>query len=434
MPLPHLLQEVIDELCRHPSVEAVLLAGSRGKNRTPDVASDFDLYVYLNGELPVQVRTAVLQPRCSSLEINNQFWETEDDVILNDGTEVELIYRTLDEFAAALNAVVFGHRATVGYSTCLWDNLMQSQLLFDRNGRLAQLMKTFEVPYPRELAQNIVAKNWPLLGESSTAYRHQIAKAMARQDWISVQHRLAAYLASVFDLVFAGNLARHPGEKRLRALALALPRVPEGLAGLLDRLTGPASVASAYLLPAVDQLTATVGEFLASEGFLATRTWVSAKATLSKPAPRTGELTIYTDGGCIGNPGKGAWAYLVEDGSEICEGTGGEALTTNNRMELQAVIQALTMVCSRQDWDPRPVTIHTDSQYVRNGITAWIKSWEANGWKTAAKEPVKNKELWMELQAWDKKRKPQWKWVKGHAGNPRNERCDALVRQTMEKL
>jgi len=145
-------------------------------------------------------------------------------------------------------------------------------------------------------------------------------------------------------------------------------------------------------------------------------------------------LTIYTDGGCIGNPGKGAWAFLIDDGAVRHEGTGGEKLTTNNKMELRAVIEALSTISREPSWSGRSVKIFTDSQYVRNGITSWIQSWIANGWKTASKQPVKNQELWMELQKWDKLLKPEWAWVKGHAGQPENERCDALVRQTMNAL
>jgi len=94
----------------------------------------------------------------------------------------------------------------------------------------------------------------------------------------------------------------------------------------------------------------------------------------------------------------------------------------------------LSLVGREPSWSGRSIRIHTDSQYVRNGITSWIKTWVANGWKTSSKQPVKNQELWMELQEWDKRLKPEWTWVKGHAGNPGNERCDTLVRQTMEKL
>jgi ribonuclease HI len=159
-------------------------------------------------------------------------------------------------------------------------------------------------------------------------------------------------------------------------------------------------------------------------------------ATSAAPAPVRPDapLTVYTDGGCIGNPGKGAWAYLIDDGVLRTEDTSGEPLTTNNKMELQAVIEALSAIAGRAEWRGRPVRVHTDSQYVRNGITSWIKTWSANGWKTAAKEPVKNQELWKELQKWDAHVKPEWKWVKGHAGNPNNERCDALVRRTMDQM
>jgi len=143
-------------------------------------------------------------------------------------------------------------------------------------------------------------------------------------------------------------------------------------------------------------------------------------------------ITIYTDGGCSGNPGPGGWAFiLLRDGNETT-GSGGEANTTNNRMELTAVISAL-----RTAGEAAPgaqVQLWTDSQYVKNGITQWIASWKRNGWRTADKKPVKNQELWETLDALAGRIKPQFSWVKGHAGHEYNERCDSMVQVEIHKF
>lgn len=145
-------------------------------------------------------------------------------------------------------------------------------------------------------------------------------------------------------------------------------------------------------------------------------------------------IVIYTDGGCSGNPGPGGWAFVIrltEDSAEIC-GSGGEALTTNNRMELRAVISALEEAERRSPGSA--VALNTDSQYVKNGIESWIASWKRNGWRTSAKQPVKNRELWEELDAVAARVRPKFLWVKGHAGIEDNERCDALVQEEIRKL
>jgi ribonuclease HI len=133
-------------------------------------------------------------------------------------------------------------------------------------------------------------------------------------------------------------------------------------------------------------------------------------------------VEIFTDGACRGNPGPGGWGALLRSGAAEKELFGGEAATTNNKMELTAVIRALEALKG-----PSRVRVYTDSQYVQKGIKEWIHGWKRNGWKTAAKEPVKNKELWIELDALRGRHEIEWHWVKGHAGHPENERADALA-------
>ncbi|WP_375395820.1 ribonuclease HI [uncultured Sphingomonas sp.] len=133
-------------------------------------------------------------------------------------------------------------------------------------------------------------------------------------------------------------------------------------------------------------------------------------------------VEIATDGACKGNPGPGGWGALIRSGAHEKELSGGEALTTNNRMELTAAIEALKAL-SR----PCAVTLSTDSRYVMDGLTKWIHGWQRNGWRTADKKPVKNAELWQALLAAAGPHVIDWKWVKGHAGHPDNERCDRLA-------
>ena len=134
-------------------------------------------------------------------------------------------------------------------------------------------------------------------------------------------------------------------------------------------------------------------------------------------------VELYTDGACSGNPGPGGWGALLLYGDHCRELSGGEASTTNNRMELQAVIEGVRVLKRAV-----PLTIYTDSTYVMKGITEWITGWKRNGWKTAAKKPVKNEDLWRELDSVLQGHDVRWQWVKGHAGIPGNERADELAR------
>ena len=141
------------------------------------------------------------------------------------------------------------------------------------------------------------------------------------------------------------------------------------------------------------------------------------------------EVEIFTDGACSGNPGPGGWGVLLRYGASEKELFGGEEATTNNRMELMAAIKAIEALKR-----PARARLHTDSTYVRDGITRWIGGWKANGWKTSAKKPVKNVDLWQRLDALAAGHEIEWRWVKGHAGHPDNERADMLARKGLARL
>lgn len=171
------------------------------------------------------------------------------------------------------------------------------------------------------------------------------------------------------------------------------------------------------------------------------------------------ELIVYSDGGCSGNPGPGGWGCVIVDediaggrsvdpsaqgisslGASTAPGSdrevvrsGGEPLTTNNRMELTAVIEALSLISQTPAWSSRAVSVYTDSQYVQKGITQWINGWKRNGWRTASKEPVKNQDLWIRLDSLALGLRPRWVWVKGHAGIHYNEVCDRLTQEEIAR-
>ena len=141
------------------------------------------------------------------------------------------------------------------------------------------------------------------------------------------------------------------------------------------------------------------------------------------------DVVIYTDGACEGNPGPGGYAAIIDEDGERREITGGERQTTNNRMELMAVIQALASLD-----EPSLVRVVTDSQYVANGMKSWIHGWRRKGWKTASGAPVKNRDLWEELDRLTKPHQVSWEWVRGHVGHPENERADSLAKEAIREV
>ena len=212
-----MFQQLIDELSRLEAVEAIALGGSRAGEQF-DNTSDYDVYLYCTGPVEESVRREILSKYCSILEIGNCFWELEDNGRLKDGVEIDILYRDLDSFVAEVAAVVEQFQARNGYTTCMWHNLLNCKILYDRDGRLAEAKKRFTVPYPEQLQENIVFRNYKLLQSALPAYRTQISKAIRRRDLVSMNHRVSAFMESYFDLLFALNEQTHPGEKRLMQL------------------------------------------------------------------------------------------------------------------------------------------------------------------------------------------------------------------------
>lgn len=231
--------ELINELCGLDEIDGILLGGSRATGMN-DEKSDYDIYVYLNSELFEQKRKNILNKYCSYMEYSNKFWELEDDGILNDGIDIEFIYRKIEDIDEMLHSIVFEHNSWMGYTTCFWDNILNSKILFDRNGRLKELKNKYDIPYPKELKSNIIKKNFMLLKDKSPSFYYQIKKAIERNDLISINHRTTEFLSCYYDIIFAINEKLHPGEKRLLEQTEALKNLPvnykENIISLLNNM------------------------------------------------------------------------------------------------------------------------------------------------------------------------------------------------------
>lgn len=224
------------ELGQLPQVEAIALGGSRVTGRN-DEKSDYDVYVYITGAIAEDTRRAILEQYCAYMEIGNSFWELEDDVTLRDGIDMDIIYRDLQGFENTVSSVVLDCNAWNGYTTCMWHNLITSRILLDKTGKLTALQEKFRIPYPKKLKENIISNNRKLLHGMLPSFDVQIRKAEARGDLVSVNHRVAEFLASYFDILFALNEMTHPGEKRMQSICAEECRIlPENFHENFDRL------------------------------------------------------------------------------------------------------------------------------------------------------------------------------------------------------
>lgn len=209
-----MVEELFKEFAALPEIEAIALGGSRA-GEVFDEKSDYDVYLYCTGNVNEETRKRILSKYCSKMEIGNHFWEYEDNCTLNNGIDIDILYRNLTVFCEDIASVVEKCQARNGYTTCMWHNLKNCKIVYDENGNLAAAKQRFDVPYPPLLKSNIIDRNIKLLHSAMPAYETQIAKAVKRNDIVSILHRTAAFMESYFDILFALNELTHPGEKRL---------------------------------------------------------------------------------------------------------------------------------------------------------------------------------------------------------------------------
>lgn len=251
-----------------PQVQAVAAGGSVAAG-TAGPSSDLDVYVFITGQPPLAARQEMVAQLGDGgrAELELHYWDPGDAWFSAAGIEVDVVYWDTRWVSDQLDRVLLRHEPSVGYSTCHWRTLRDALPLFDRDGWLATLQARAQVAYPQGLADAIIAHNQPLLRNAIPSYRAQIAKALARDDQVSVNHRVAALLASYFDVLFALNHEPHPGEKRLVAFALGHCWLPEGFVQDAQAVLGAASSAQPQLLGAIDALADGLDVLLAKHGY-----------------------------------------------------------------------------------------------------------------------------------------------------------------------
>lgn len=264
-----LAHKIAKSYSRSPLVEAVVLGGSHTSgNAEPD--SDIDLYVYCTRELPRGFRQSVAAPDSAFLELDNRFFEPGDEWIDRE-TEihVDVMFRTVHWIGEQLDRVLLEHRGQIGYTTCFWYNIKTSYILFDRERWFSKLQQKANLPYPEELARNIVSKNYSLLGSNLSSYLEQIKKAVKRDDPVSLNHRGSALLASYFDIIFAVNRQLHPGEKRLLDITPKLcAKLPEKMDALVRSFLNSLVNGGGGAEASAENLIASLNKFLEAEKWI----------------------------------------------------------------------------------------------------------------------------------------------------------------------
>jgi predicted nucleotidyltransferase len=262
-----LAQWMANRFAQFESVQAVAISGSVMGGRGQE-NSDIDLYVI--GSVPLEERKKLAAERgftCADFNLN--YWDPGDEWFdAPTGIEVDVMYWSKDWLGEQLEKVIDRHESAIGYTTCFWNTVRQAGILFDRDGWLTGLKEKAQAPYPEALRQAIVEKNYPLLHNIIPAYTHQLEKAIGRNDLVSVNHRLGAYLASYFDVLFAFNRVLHPGEKRLISFAQArCQQLPVGMAEDLEYLLAPHETPGEAWLQRLSHLNNALDDLLRVGGF-----------------------------------------------------------------------------------------------------------------------------------------------------------------------
>ncbi len=253
-------KELSSYYCEYGQVEAIALGGSQSAGTT-DTDSDIDLYVFTTAVIPLPDRERIVRKRgATRSDLNLQFWDPGDEWFdAPSGIEIDVIYWDIHWIRDMLDNVLVQQQAGMGYTTCFWYTIQNATPLFDRNGWFHALQKRVNVPYPEGLRNDIITKNFAVLRKVIPSYQYQIEKAIRRQDLVSINHRLAAFLASYFDVLFAYNRVLHPGEKRMVSFAkehcASLPdRMEEQITAALRSASGDGEALLVVLNQLVDNL------------------------------------------------------------------------------------------------------------------------------------------------------------------------------------
>lgn len=264
-----LAQKITGLFSEFPQVQAVALAGSQTSGAS-DSTSDIDLYVYTQAEIPLSQRAALLEKSTATrADLDLRFWDLGDEWFdAATGIEVDIIYWDIAWIETQLERVQVQHQASLGYTTCFWHTIRNSQVLYDQGGWFQSLKEKARQPYPAQLRRAIITLNHPVLRRVIPAYTHQIEKAVGRGDLVSINHRVAALLASYFDVLFAINSLLNPGEKRILTLAVEhCSKIPPHMAEQVTDVLRAAAEPGQDLLAKIDLLIDGLDHLLLEEGF-----------------------------------------------------------------------------------------------------------------------------------------------------------------------
>ena len=262
------IEEIAANFAELEDVEALVLAGS-ATTGLADEWSDYDLYAYTRGVVPIEFRAKLLKPWAARLELHNTFFEWSDEWVEPDGTTFDLMYRSCDVIEADVEAKLERGEAALGYSTSLCYSVLQARPVFDRRGWFKALQSRLKsTPYPDVLMEGVIKMNLPVLGGMIHSYEQQIRSAFRRRDRVSLNHRTAAWLASYFDILFAVNRRFNPGEKRLLTHAQALPTVPDKMVADVEAVCTGACSLENCAVDHLEAMRARLEHYLKDQGLL----------------------------------------------------------------------------------------------------------------------------------------------------------------------
>lgn len=261
--------QIVNEFKKNDEVLAITLAGSGASGRK-DNYSDIDIDIITCKEIDIEVREKIIKKLSDIMEINNTFWGTGDEFIMrNSSIQVDIAYFDFNWLKEKLEIMLEKNQASIGYTTCFWHNVINSMIVYDKDGEFENLQKKYTIKYPVKLKKNIIAMNYPILKKSFSSYYNQIEKAIKRNDIINLNNRVSAFLDSYFDIIFAVNEIPHPGEKRLLSITQKMCcKVPENIFKDIEELLQNLCKCDMEILNDINNIMSKLDVLLKSENLI----------------------------------------------------------------------------------------------------------------------------------------------------------------------
>lgn len=264
-----LIYQIVNEFKKNDEVIAIALAGSGASGRK-DNYSDIDIDIITSKEIAIVERERIIKKLSDMMEINNTFWGTSDEFIMrNSSIQIDISYFDFKWLEQKVEDVVEKKQASIGYTTCFWHNVINSMIVYDKDGKFENLQKKYTIKYPSQLKKNIIAMNYPILKNNFSSYYNQIDKAIKRNDIVNLNNRVSAFLDSYFDIIFAVNEIPHPGEKRLLSISQKIcEKLPENIFKDIDKLLQNICICDKEILENIDNIMLNLDRLLKSEGLI----------------------------------------------------------------------------------------------------------------------------------------------------------------------